>query len=190
MKGQIRVLGVDDAPFKFSDGTALVIGVVVRLPNYVEAVMRTSVEVDGTDATAQLEALVRRSRYREQFKALLLDGIALGGFNVVDLDALYAALKLPVVTVTRDRPNLPKIRAALEKYFPDAPQRYRTLTQHPPHPVRTAHQPIYVSAVGMTMPEAAELVARATVRGSIPEPLRLAHLIARGVVRGESVGRA
>lgn len=189
-KEQVRVLGVDDAPFRFSDGTVLVIGVVVRLPSYVEAVMRTSVKVDGADATAQLEALVRRSRYREQLKAVLLDGIALGGFNIVDLDALHRALRIPVITVTRDRPDLAKIRAALEKYFPDAQERYRTLSQHPLHAVRTAHQPIYVSTVGMPLPQAAELLTLATVRGAIPEPLRLAHLIARGVVRGESAGRA
>jgi endonuclease V-like protein UPF0215 family len=37
---------------------------------------------------------------------------------------------------------------------------------------------------------AAALLAATTLHGNVPEPLRLAHLIAGGVTTGESRGRA
>ena len=32
MKQQIRILGIDDSPFKFGGGKALVVGTLVRIP--------------------------------------------------------------------------------------------------------------------------------------------------------------
>jgi endonuclease V-like protein UPF0215 family len=40
------------------------------------------------------------------------------------------------------------------------------------------------------MEEARRIVAATTLHGNIPEPLRLAHLIAGGIVTGKSRGRA
>ena len=42
----------------------------------------------------------------------------------------------------------------------------------------------------IALPAARRLIARTTLRGHLPEPIRLAHLIAGGVVSGESQGRA
>ena len=50
VKQQVRVLGIDDAPFSFGDRKVPIVGVVVRLPAYVEGVMMSEVTVDGDDA--------------------------------------------------------------------------------------------------------------------------------------------
>ena len=42
----------------------------------------------------------------------------------------------------------------------------------------------------LTLPEARVLVAATTLHGNVPEPLRLAHIIAGGVATGWSRGRA
>jgi hypothetical protein len=42
----------------------------------------------------------------------------------------------------------------------------------------------------MELAEAEEIIKRSMVRGAVPEPLRLAHIIASGLARGESKGRA
>ena len=41
-----------------------------------------------------------------------------------------------------------------------------------------------------TLDELKKIIDQSTVRGAIPEVLRVAHLIAAGVVTGESRGRA
>ena len=61
MKPHVRVLGIDDSPFKFGDEKALVVGALVRIPNYLESVMKTEVTVDGTDSTDQLVEMVVHS---------------------------------------------------------------------------------------------------------------------------------
>jgi hypothetical protein len=43
--------------------------------------------------------------------------------------------------------------------------------------------------VGITRSDAEKLVKLTSTRSLLPEPLRVAHLIATGIVRGESVGR-
>jgi endonuclease V-like protein UPF0215 family len=49
---------------------------------------------------------------------------------------------------------------------------------------------VFVQRAGLTTEEAERLLARHTLHGALPEPLRLAHLIAGGVTRGKSRGRA
>lgn len=189
MKPEVRVLGVDDGPFTWDDAETVVVGVLMRAGSYVEAVMRTRVRVDGDDATQRLIEMLARSRYLEQTQCLMLDGICLGGFNVVDLDALHDALEVPVLTVTRDPPDREAIEAALRKHFPDAERRIALLQRHPLHRVETQHNPVWVKCVGLGLEEARELVKLTTVRGVVPEPLRLAHLIAAAYQNGESRGR-
>lgn len=190
MKQQIRILGIDDSPFKFKDKTALVVGALVRAPSYLEGLMRTEVTVDGADATENLIRMISGSRYRDQVKVVMVDGIALAGFNVVDMDMLHSSLGIPVLTVTRDRPDLQKMKAALAKYFDDWNRRYGLINQHELVEVKTEHKPVFASGVGIDKEEIARVVRMSTVRGSVPEPLRVAHLVSTAMVRGESYGRS
>lgn len=192
MKSQIRVCGIDDAPFEFGKrgSKATVIGTIVRVPSYLEGILRFEVSVDGDDATANIRDALNRSRFCQQLRAVLIDGIALAGFNIVDIEELSASLGIPVITVTRDRPDMSSIQAALKKYFEDAERRIEKLSGLPITEFRTAHNPIFVSYAGIGLEEAKEIIRSTTVRGVIPEPIRMAHIIASGISRGESKGKA
>jgi uncharacterized protein len=190
VKAQVRVLAVDDAPFRFDSERVMVVGAVMRLPNYLEGVLRSECAVDGDDANRVLEAMVQGSRFKRQLKAVMIDGVALGGFNVVDIDALHQATGVPVITVTRDPPDLARMGSALRKHFPDWERRQEVLRRKELLEVDTGHKPIYVSLAGMGYPEAVEMIKKGMVRGAVPEPLRVAHIIASGLAKGESRGRA
>jgi uncharacterized protein len=173
------VVGVDDGAFQRTDRHAPIAAVVLSAPEYVEAVRTGHVRVDGRDGTRAVIALVRATGPLDGVRALLLDGAVVGGFNVLDLDAIERALHLPVVAVTRRPPDFAGIRSALEKWFPrDAAERWRRLRAHRLFPVPTAGRPILAAAAGCTQRDAIALVRRTTVRGYWPEPLRLAHLVA------------
>ena len=190
MKTQVRVLGIDDSPFNFNDKKTQVIGVVMRLPSYIEAVMRCEVDVDGTDANEKLVKMINSSRYKVQLKLVMLDGIALGGFNVVDIEDLHQKIDLPVVTITRDEPDLKTMESALKDHFEDWQTRLEIIKKGQLHKIETHHNPVYSKFMGMDIQEIEEIIQLSTVRGSLPEPLRVAHLIATGIVSGESHGRA
>ncbi len=162
---------------------AALVGIVFSTPNYVEGIVRTSVAIDGTDATDRILSVLEGSPFLDGVRAVLLDGIAVGGFNLIDLDRLHERLQRPIVTVTRHLPDFSAIRAALRKYFPrDATARWALVRAHAlfrlPMP---EGNPLRVSAVGCTRAEAAAIVRRTTVRGNLPEPLRLARLVARAL---------
>ena len=190
MKGQVRVLGIDDSPFDFGQEKSLVVGALVRAPNYLEAVMRTEVTVDGEDSTNRLVAMVSGSNHSDQMNALMIDGIALAGFNVIDIDRLHEATGIPVLTVTRDRPDLESMKAALKKHFDDWERRFELVTRHELRMIKTEHKPLYACGLGIDWPEFEKLVGLFTVRGAVPEPIRIAHLVSSALVKGESYGRS
>jgi len=190
MKAKSRFLGIDDAPFRFSDETVPVVGVVVQAPSYIEGVLTTLAEVDGHDATERIAAMVRRSRYLAGLAAILIDGTAVGGFNVIDIDSVHKAVDRPVITVTRKKPNLDSMETALRRRFDDWKERFAMICRHDLESIRTGHGTLWVTYVGAKQAEVQEALSLTTVRGVLPEPLRVAHLIAAGIIRGESRGRA
>lgn len=186
MKSGIRTMGFDDGDFAFQDATAPVAGVVMRGASYVEGVVSGQVTVDGADATTVLRGILQRSRFTEQLHAVLLDGIALGGFNVVDPRVLHRSLDVPVLTVTRGTPEREGIRAALREHVDAWEPRWEVLDACWPEPIETRDGTVSVHAEGMSHDDVAALLERTTARGLLPEPLRVAHLVASAWARGES----
>ncbi len=190
MKEEVRILGVDDAPFSFEDERVMIVGVVMRAGSYVEGVLRNDVTVDGTDSSKKLVEMVTRSRFSSQLHAVLVDGACFAGFNVIDMDHVFAHTNVPIISVTRDEPDFEKIKAALQNRFQDWTKRWEVLNKGRIWRMKTKHNPLYVRCVGASESEAKEIIKLATIRGVLPEPVRMAHIIASGVVRGESYGKA
>ena len=178
-KPHVRVIAVDDGAFERTEKYAPLAALVVSSPQDVDGILLDRISVDGDDATETIVRLIQESPYLVGARALLLDGIAVVGFNLLDLDRLHRELNLPVVSVTRRPPDFDRIRAALRKYFPrEFRRRWARVRAHPLFPVPTPGQPILASVVGCTRDEARALLRRCTVHGFWPEPLRLAHLVA------------
>jgi endonuclease V-like protein UPF0215 family len=182
-----HAIGVDDAPFaREHRGDVQVVGTVfagLRL----EGVLSTRVRRDGRNATEAVAAMIAGSRFYPQAQVVLLQGIALAGFNVVDLAALHGALRLPIVVVARRLPNLDAIRDALLRRVQGGKRKWALIEQAGPmEPVAGVH----VQRAGISLEDTGALIARFAVHGRIPEPLRAAHLIAGGMVTGHSRGRA
>ena len=190
IKKQIRILGIDDGPFRFDQKKTLVIGVVLRGNGYLEGVLKREIEVDGKDSTDVILDMIKKTRHRDQIRVIMLDGIALGGFNIVDVDRLYRECGIPVITVTREKPDFDMILKTLQMKFPDWEERWNMVKDNKIYEIETPHNPIYISCKGVSVEEAKEIIKISTIRGAIPEPIRVAHIIASGVVRGESYGKA
>jgi endonuclease V-like protein UPF0215 family len=190
MKTQIRVLGIDDSPFKFGDEKTTVIGVVMRIPSYIEAVLRTEVKVDGNDACEKLKVMINSSRYKDQLKMIMLDGVAMGGFNVVDIEELFEEIHLPIITITREKPNFEAMEKALREHFEDWQKRLNIIKMGELVTIKTSHKSIFVKFVGMELEDVRKIIELSTIRGALPEPIRVAHLVASGITTGESSGRA
>lgn len=173
-----HVVGFDDMPFPPSHrGDVGVIGAVYA-GDRLDGVLRARVRRDGANATGVLAAAVEASRWAPQLQAVLLQGIALAGFNVVDLPALHRRLGVPVVAVARRPPDLAAIRRALATRVPGGARKWRLIRAAGP---MHAAAGVYLQPVGMSPAVAAALVRCHARHGRMPEPLRTAHLIAAGV---------
>jgi endonuclease V-like protein UPF0215 family len=182
-----HVVGFDDAPFDRNHrGDVLVVGAVFA-GERLDGVISTQVRRDGANAAQRLIDCLTRSKYYDQLQAILLQGIAFAGFNVVDLQQLRQATGLPVLVVSRHLPDFPAIRDALLRQVAGGGRKWRLIQAAGPmeHTVG-----LYVQRCGITPENTARLLTSLRQNSHLPEPLRVAHMIAGGVATGESRHRA
>ncbi|HLC39724.1 MAG TPA: DUF99 family protein [archaeon] len=196
IKGEIRILGFDDGAFEPRSGKLVpVIGVVYRGGSVLDGALTTSVTVDGLDATQNVVKLINSSRHKQQLKVIMFDGITLAGFNVVDISAVHDETKIPVIVINRKHPDLRRVRKAL-KHFEDGDERWKIIEKA--GKIKNCYvgdknkeqRKVYYQHVGLTDEQTRQIIKLSCTRGFIPEPLRVAHLLATAIVRGESYGRA
>lgn len=186
MKDEIRVVGIDDSPFdKFKDRNILVVGTVFRGGKFLDGVMSTTVRVDGINSTKKIVEMLNKSRFKHQLQFILIDGIAVAGFNIIDVVKLYKKTGIAVVVVMRDYPNVEKIHRTLKKIGKS--DKIKMLSK-----AGKIHKigKIHVQFCGTTLEEVKKLMKITCTHSFIPEAIRVAHLIASGVVSGESKGGA
>lgn len=208
----MNVIGFDDGPFpRDHRGDVLLVGVVCS-GTRVDGVISGKIRRDGANATRVMIELVRASQFGAHVQAIMLQGIAVAGFNVVDVHGLSAALQIPVLVVTRRAPDMASVKRALFADIPRARPRVagavrkwklieqagamellgmsRRSLRRAPTGLRGAPPKVWIQRVGLSLDKARSLIEDTTLHGNIPEPLRVAHLIAGGITTGKSRGRA
>ncbi len=184
IKPEIRVLGVDDGVFApRSRGLVPVVGVVFRGGYFLDGVMHTKVKVDGFDATRKIASMILNSPHYKQLRIIMLNGVTVAGFNIVDIKELNAKTKLPVIVITREKPNLTDIHKAL-KNLPKSEKRWRVIqTTGETFEVstRNKNEKVYMQISGILEEDAKKILRLTSTRSNIPEALRVAHLIASGI---------
>lgn len=191
IKSEIRILGIDDAPFKEKGkGKTLIVGTVFRAGEWLDGVLSREINVDGLDATEKIIEMVNNSRHLDQLRVIMLDGISFGGMNLADISKIYGKTGLPVIVVNRRKPNLTNIKMALEN-FKDKNKRLKCIKSAGKiHKISFKKHELYIQVKGIEVEDAKSILELSCTRSNIPEPLRAAHLIASGIMDGESRGRA
>ncbi len=182
IKPEIRVLGVDDGKFvPHTTGTVIVVGVVFRGGSSIDGVMHTHVEIDGFDSTDKIAQMITGSPHSRQLRLVMLNGITLAGFNVVNIKKLNLMTGLPIIALTDNKPNLESIQAAL-KNLPSSENRWKTVLEVGEiHEVNCNGKALFLVVSGVSLVDAQKIIKLTLVSGCIPEPLRVAHLIASGI---------
>ena len=182
IKSEIRVLGIDDGKFiPHTEGNVIVVGVVFRGGCWIDGVMHTRIAIDGLDATEKLASMIITSPHRRQLRLVMLSGVTFAGFNLVDIKTLNSATGLPVIALTREKPDLEAIHQAL-KNLPDTEERWRiVLAAGEIHEITCKGSKLYMEMAGISPADALKIVELTSTRSCFPEPLRVAHLIASGI---------
>lgn len=182
-----NAIGIDDAPFaRDHRGDVGLIGVVFTR-HRLDGVMTGKVRKDGANATRAIAELVEGTRFGSHAQILLLGGITFAGFNVVDIHALRERLDLPVLVLARKKPRYTIIRETLLAKVPGGARKWALIEKAGR---MQACEGVWVQRAGLELDEAAQAIADLTVHGKLPEPVRVAHLVAGAFADGVSRGRA
>jgi endonuclease V-like protein UPF0215 family len=190
IKKEIRILGIDDGPFKpHSKEQVLIVGAMFRAGAWLDGLLSTKIQVDGNDSTLKIIKMVNKSRHKSQLGVIMLDGLTFGGFNVVNVQEVFLKTGIPVMVIMRKYPSLEKIKKALKR-FPDWELRWEAIQDAGEiFPIENKEN-IFMQIKGISRDDAEKIVKLSTTRSAIPEPIRAAHIIASGIVNGESRGSA
>lgn len=183
-----RVLGIDDTPFDRTQSTPVPVAGIICAGTRFEGMLWTHVTRDGREATDTLARMILGCKFYPQLHAVLIDGIAIAGFNVIDLPELADRVQIPCLTIMRKLPDMDGIVKALERMGPGEKDRRLPVIAK----AGEIHQfgPFYFQVQGVSAELAGQMLARVTDTGHVPEALRLAHLIGSAVATGQSSKRA
>jgi endonuclease V-like protein UPF0215 family len=176
----MHVVGVEDGSFQKNVTKTVLLVAVLETGAKIEHTKTFSITVDGLDATERLSANVRDWT----FDAILLSGISFAGFNLIDPLKVFEAFGKPIIIVSGTRPNNRTVKKALRTHFEDWQTRWTILEKlGPVHETVTlfGKRPVYLETVYANVEWASQLVCALAFWGRLPEPLRVARLIARGL---------
>jgi uncharacterized protein len=177
-KPGIRVLGVAES-FRPGQRWSVLAGVVMRGDLVVDGLALGRASVGGDDATSSISSLCRRFR-RNDINLLMVSGCILSLYNIVDVDGLAQRTKLPVVCLTYRETS--GIEDAIARHFPDRKEEklaaYRKLGERKRLALGSGHS-VFVRTSGVSDEKAGVVVDTFTLQGSVPEPVRVARLLAR-----------
>jgi len=183
IKPASRCVGIDDGPFppKTDDKVRYAPFIAVWLKGAHLQQLRTHwITVDGLDATRKAQLLLKDSRDIP----ILLSGVTFGGFNLIDPWKIQKMTKAPVIAVIGSRPDNRAVKRALSRHFPDWKQRWDLVKSLGSlHHVRTmaGEGPVFFERFGCSTHEAGLILKSWAFVSRVPEPLRVAGILARGL---------
>jgi|YelNatPaOPRAMG01_1025707.scaffolds.fasta_scaffold00778_4 endonuclease V-like protein UPF0215 family len=178
MKLYRRVLAIEDGCFTVEKrllDNAILIGVVMN-GFLLEDILIDTVKVDGLDATDKALTFVSKAGMLD---LILLHGVPYAGFNLIDAHRVYEETACPVVCILDRKPDIQRVERALKMRFSDWQERLQVIKKNAPLELSLDGIKLIVVVKGLTLSEASRLLREITRLGKLPEPLRVAKLIAR-----------
>lgn len=182
MKSGVRILGVACAPAEKKK--TLLIGIVSRR-GYIEGVLSSIVSVDGTDSTKTIAQMLNNSKFRDQVRLVVLNGVGVAGLNILDIWKFEKITKTKVLSITRNRPRPALLIKALKAFSKaenkDVGERIALVEKL--KVIETIKAKGFYAQTLLKKEDAVKFIPEAY------EIIRISHLVARGVGSGESKGR-
>ena len=175
-KRAIRVLGVAES-FRKGDAVSVLAGVVMRSDLVIDGICLGWAKVGGDDATSSIVGM-HRSLGRQDVNVVMLSGCIISHYNIVDVDAVSTRTGRPVICLTYRESE--GIESAIRSQFDDADEKvaqYRKLGERVRIALRTG-RPVFARLSAISLPDAARVIESFTLQGGIPEPVRVAKLLA------------
>lgn len=182
-KKGVRALGISESFIKGESKKSILAGVVMRADLIVDGFSFSKTTVGGMDATDCVIELYQKLR-RDDINCMFLNGCVISWFNIIELGKVHRDTGLPVICVTYEESE--GLEKYLIEYFGDRAEerivKYRENGEREKLELRTGNT-IFARYFGLGRKEALRILNRFTLQGAIPDPLRVARLLARTIVK-------
>ncbi len=185
-KPGLRALGIAES-YSGRERSTLA-GVVMRKDLLIDGVAFARVAVGGSDAT---DAIIRlfAALERRDINLIMISGSVIAWYNIIDPVAVQDATGLPIIVTTYEESE--GLAEDISRHFPGDISRlaaYQRLGDRIPITLHTGYD-LFIRPYGLSLGDATRLCNDFTYEGRVPEPVRVARLIARGLVRSARHGQ-
>ena len=181
-KKGIRGLAIAES-FSQDSKKSVLSGIVMSTDLVIDGFVMGHSTVGGDDATDAILAMYKKLD-RPDVSFLLISGIVISLYNIVDLKRISEETGLPIIGVTYEESE--GIEDAIKHHFPDSYKskltEYSKLGSREKVTLHTSYD-LYIRNEGCTILEAKQLLDKITLQGSIPEPLRISQLLANTLLK-------
>ncbi|HZC49984.1 MAG TPA: DUF99 family protein [Nitrososphaeraceae archaeon] len=177
-KRGIRIFGIAES-FKKSNSTSTLGGVVMRRDLIVDGIVFGSATLKGDDSTKNIYGMFR-SLQRDDINCIMLDGLIISLYNIIDGEKLNNITGLPIIAITFEDSR--GLEEHIKHHFLEKSEmkleQYLKLGNRDQVRLRT-DKSLYIRYWGLSLKGALNTLNAFTLQGSIPEPIRVAKLLAR-----------
>ena len=181
-KKGLRGLAIAES-FKQNSKKSILVGVVMRRDFVIDGFVFGNSTITGDDATEKILQLYDELR-RPDISYVLISGLIISLYNVIDIKKIYQSLKIPIIGLTYHESK--GIENSIKKHFPYSYntkiKNYQNLEKRKKITLHTSTD-VFVRKEGCTYEEVNHLLDELTLQGSLPEPIRVAQLLAKSLLQ-------
>jgi hypothetical protein len=183
-KKGIRGLAIAES-FSQNSKKSVLSGIVMSTDLVIDGFVFGHSTVGGDDATDAILEMYEKLD-RQDISFLLISGIVISLYNIIDMKRISEKIGLPVIGITYEESS--GIEDAIKHHFPESYKskltEYSKLEPRKKITLHTSYN-LYVRNEGCTVLEAKQLLDKITLQGSIPEPLKITQLLANTLLKSK-----
>ncbi len=182
-KRGIRALGISESFRKELWNKSVLGGVIIRSDLVVDGVIFGTSTLGGDDATESIIDMYKRLM-RNDINVIILAGAIISRYNIIDIDKVGYETGTPIICVTFKESN--GIEEQIKHHFPKKWNKkiedYRKIGKQEEICLKTGYK-IYIRRYGLDLDLAKKTLDKFTLQGSVPEPIRVARILARANIK-------
>ena len=138
----------------------------------------------GDDATEAILSMYEKLD-RPDIQFLLISGIVISLYNIVDVKKISEKIGLPVLELhMKTRRGLKMQSNTTSKSYESKLAEYSKIETREKITLHTSYD-LFIRNEGCTISEATHLLDKLTLQGSVPEPLRISQLLANTLLKAK-----
>ncbi len=177
-KKGLRGLAIAES-FTQTSKKSILAGVVMRRDKIIDGFVIGKTTLSGDDATNEILKMYEKLG-RPDISYLIVSGIIISMYNMINIKEIHEKLQIPVIGLTYQDSS--GITEAIKNHFPDSFERklkdYKKLGERQQLHLHTGFD-VFVRAEGCLLSDVKHLLDGLTLQGSVPEPLRVAQILAK-----------